>query len=417
MIARLYHLSSGVPVAIDEVPHSGTVSVGFYFKVGTRHETRKNSGAAHFLEHVAFTGTKTRSERQIDEEAESMGARMNAGTGKGQTLYYMTGQARDSSSFITLLGDILCHSALPSGKIRKERGTILEELISTHYDPDERILAISQAAAYPDNPLGAPVMGSRGNVETMERGTLLAFKNKHYHTGNLIVSVAGNVKAARILRDLETALEDMPCGPESVFRKAEYRGDSLHAARVGEQMHLILQFNGCAYNDSLHTAQEVLGNVLTSDLFNDIRTERGLVYSVEAFSDAEIDSGLFRVYMASRREGMEKSVPLVREANKRACEERFDGQKLKRAKAVAKTDMIVAADKMEMRMTMAAYDLHYNGRIIHMEEKAARYDAVTAADIQIIAQRIFSSRASVVTLGEGKKPPFSAGDIVPRPSL
>lgn len=409
MTAQIYHLSNGVRVVIDEVPHTQTAAVGMYFTVGTRNEDKKNNGVAHFLEHMMFKGTKKRGVGQIDREAADMGADVNAHTGHESTCYYMTGMADDTPAMIDILSDMVCHATLSKKEMDIERGAVISE-IRQHKDDLERFI-FDQAlrVAYPGQSAGAAVLGSEKKIKSMSQKTLKDFKDSHYHAGNLIVSVAGNVKAQDVLRTLEKTLKDMPRGVPSVVKEAVYKGDSLHRSAGSEHIHLILQFNSCAALNPKSLSMDVLGDILgggpTSRLFQAVREKRGLVYGISAENSPDIDDGLFQIYMQASKKKLKLAVPLICDELRKAAQEGFTAQEMKRAKASWRTSFATSANSIRGRMLSAAEDLHYFGRIPAIEEHLQDVDKnVTLESIQAAAREIFSRKPSVITIGPGKSP-------------
>ena len=409
MAAQIYHLSNGVRVVIDEVPHTQTAAVGMYFTVGTRNEDKKNNGVAHFLEHMMFKGTKKRGVGQIDREAADMGAQANAHTGHESTCYHMTGMASDTPAMIDILSDMVCHATLSKKEMDIERGAVISEIRQHKDDLDSSIFYEALKAAYPGQSASAAILGSEKNIKSMSQKTLKDFKDKHYHAGNLIVSVAGNVKAQDVLQTLEETLKDLPSGAPSVSKRAVYKGDSTHQNAKSEHIHLVLQFNSCAAGDPQSLPMDVLGDILgsgpTSRLFQAVREKRGLVYEISAMNSPDIDDGVFQIYLQSSRKNLKLAVPLICDEIRKAAQEGFTAAELKRAKASWRTFFAISADSMDGRMLRAAEDLHYFGRIPAMEERLREVDEkVTVESVQAAAREIFSHSPSVVTIGPGKWP-------------
>lgn len=409
MIAALYHLSNGVRVIIDEVPHTQTAAIGMYFTVGARHETKRNNGVAHFLEHMMFKGTKKRSVGQIDREAAAMGAQINAYTGHDNTCYHMTGMASDTPSMIDILSDMICHATLSAAEMKRERGAVIAEIMEKRDDLRDSIFEKAQNAAYPGQPLGASILGPEKSIKTMSRATLKKFRDGHYHAGNLIVSIAGNVKAMNVLQTLEETLKDLPAGTPSACKKAVYKGDSSHQTVKAEHVHLVLQFNSCAQGDRHSLPASVLGDVLaggsSSRLFQEIREKRGLVYGITAANVSDADDGVFQIYVQSSPKNMKAAVPVICEELRKAMKEGFSAEEVNRAKASWRTFFAVASDSMEDRMQRGAQNLHRFGRIKTVEERLQEIDEkVTPESVHAAAKEIFSKTPSVVTIGPGTQP-------------
>lgn len=406
MTAELYRLSNGVRVIVDEVPHTQAASVGMYFTVGSRHETKKNNGVAHFLEHMLFRGTKKRTDEQIDREAQMMGASFNAYTTHEGTLYHITGMAADTPRMIDILGDMVCNATLPADNFEKERGAVISEILDAKGNGDSSADEAAFNAAYPDHPLGASVLGPEKNIRKMSRATLKRFKDRHYNTGNLIVSVAGNVKAEDVLKDLEPALAGLPIGLASAFRKASYVGDSIHDSEKSDQSYVTLQFESYPLDHPRSLPAAIAGDILggrqASRLFQEVRNKRGLAYAVNTINVSRIDTGLLQIATSGSRKNMKKALSVICDVLRKAAKEGFTEEEIAMSKASIRTFFAIAGDSMEERMSAAAKELHHYGCLRTPEQRMQELDEkVTPESLRETVREIFSRTPSIVTAGPG----------------
>jgi predicted Zn-dependent peptidase len=239
----------------------------------------------------------------------------------------------------------------------------------------------------------------------MSRSALKAFKDKHYHAGNLIVSVAGNVDPEKILKDIEKATAPLPAGPKSTFKKAVYKGGVHHVERNTAQLNLVMTFNGVARNDARTPAAQMLGVILgggmSSRLFQEIRGKRGLVYSIGAGNSAALDTGTFSIYAGTGPEQIKTLLPVLCDELKKVCQNGVTEQELERAKSQVKVSAARQDESMQSRMLRPAQALQYNGRLMTLEESVEKLDAVTVEDVKKVANEIFSSKPTLSTVGPG----------------
>lgn len=407
MTAKLHTLSNGVRVVIDQMPHTKSAAVGMYFTVGSRHEKPEENGAAHFLEHMAFKGTKTRTVDRLLEEMEDLGAKPNAFTGKEQTCYYMTGLGRDAVTFARLLGDIVCNATLPAEEMEIERGAIIQEIGMYDDSPDSVASELAEQTAYPAQPYGAPILGPKENIKSFSRDVLKNFRDRHYHAGNLIVSVAGNVDEAALLAELEATVGKLASGPASTFQPAVYKGGDVREKRDTEQLHLTIVFNGCAMGDKREAAAELLAEVLTggmsSRLFREIREKRGLVYGISAHNSSAQGAGDFTISAGTGKDEVKKLIPVLCDELNKVRTGGITQAELDRARASVLVSLARSEDSSMSRMIMAADDIHFRGRLVENTEKETELNRITIADIQAVARGIFSSTPTVVALGPCEK--------------
>ncbi len=406
MAVKQYTLSNGARVVIDEIPHVQSATVGFYFTVGARHEGKKNNGAAHFLEHMAFKGTATRDARRLATEVADMGADSNAFTGKDSTCYYIKGLAEDAGKFIDILGDIVMNSTLPPDELERERGAIIEEIGGYKDDPDSVAFENLEKTAYPGQPYGASILGPADNIRNMTREQLQAFMRKHYHAGNLIVSVAGKVDAKEILAKLEETIGAMPSRPKSAFRKAVYSGGAAHDERPLEQLRAVFTFKSYPLSDPRYWSAQILADILgggmSSRLFHEIREKRGLVYGVSAFQRASTDAGTFNIYAGTGPEKIATLIPVLCDELKKIKENGVTPEELARSQKQMQTRLATQGESVMNRMLSPARSLQQNGRIVTEEEVLKAIKAVTADSVKAAANEIFAGKMTMSTVGPGK---------------
>lgn len=406
MAVSIHHLSNGVPVLVDQLPHMERADVGIYFGVGGRYETAKSNGAAHFLEHMAFKGTKNRDVRQLIEDMEDLGAHPNAYTGSEGTMYYMAGLGGDSVRFAQLLSDIAAYSTLPKSEMEIERGAIIQEIGMYADRPSSVVRENAMMTAFPGQPLGATILGPVKNIETFKRAVLNQFRKQHYHAGNMVISAAGNVDPAAILKAFEKGVGHMPAGKRSTFQPGLYVGGAHHEERATRQLQLAMMFKAAASTDADVTATQILGSVLgggiSSRLFTEIREKRGLVYGIGAGHGGFQDTGIFSIMAGTGEAEVAQLMPVLCDELKKICENDVTDKELARAKASFKVGMAMGDGDSESRMHAMPKGYLLRGRIRPMAEILQDIDSVTKQSVRDAANKIFSGVPTVATVGPGK---------------
>ena len=404
MTIQHHVLSNGAHVLINPNSHSLGASLGYFFRVGARHETKKENGVAHFLEHMAFKGTTTRDVKTLLEEMEDMGAQPNAFTTKEMTSYHMTGLAEDFSHMNDLVFDITKNSILPSAELEIERGAIIQEIKSGNDELGDVAFEQMERLVFPTGGLGATILGPVENIQRFTADTLNGFMGKHYHARNLIVSVAGNVDPQKVLEELEQTAGQFAPGKLRSNRKPAFGSGYIHTPRQEtEQLNMAMAFQSCAQSDVSSPAAAIMGNILgggmTSRLFWEVRERRGLVYSIGAGNQARTDHGLFLVVAGCGAEQGKDMMPVVAQELRRIQQEPVSEQELQRSKNQLLVGTALAQDSIKHGMQSAAINFNSRNEVVPVEELTEMYKAVTVDDVMEAAQKIFSTPVSIATVG------------------
>src|SRR5271163_2245570 len=246
---RVTSLPSGLTVVTERMDRVETVSLGAYVASGTRNETETENGVSHFLEHMAFKGTERRTAAQIAEEIEAVGGHINAYTAREQTAYYVKVLKEDTALAADIIGDILTHSTFEPEELERERGVILQEIGQANDTPDDIIFDRFQEAAYPDQPLGRPVLGQEQGIRDMPRATLTGYMRRHYAASNAVVAAAGALRHDQIVELVQTHFADLANDPAPAALAGRYGGGEFREARELDQVHIVLGFPSVAYGD------------------------------------------------------------------------------------------------------------------------------------------------------------------------
>ncbi len=262
MSISLTILPNGLRVITDFVPAVESVALGVWADVGARHEERAQNGIAHMVEHMMFKGTPTRSARAIAEQVEDIGGRMNAYTSREITAYHMHVLKEHAPLALDILSDMIQRPAMPDEEITRERGVILQEIGMTIDTPDDIVFDHYHETAYPDQALGAPILGKSEIVQAMRRDDLMAYVERFYTPQRLVISAAGNITHDEMLDLCATYFDMLPPDRDSAFAAARYEGGEHRFARDLEQSHIVLGFDGVSRHDDDFYAAGALATML-----------------------------------------------------------------------------------------------------------------------------------------------------------
>lgn len=396
-------LPNGLRVITDTVREVDSVAVGVWADVGTRHEDLAHNGVAHMVEHMMFKGTPTRNAVEIAEQIEDVGGQVNAYTSREVTAYHVHLLKDDLPLSLDILADIVQNSTMPEDEVERERDVIVQEIGMTADTPDDIVFDFYQETAYPNQALGAPILGSASIVGSMARDTLLAYVRRFYTPGKLIVSAAGHVEHDDFVRRVDGLFNHLPADVTSDPAAAAYKGGEHRTEKTLEQSHVVLGFEGIGRHDPDYYAaaalSTILGGGMSSRLFQEIREKRGLVYSIMSFHSSYQDTGQFAVYAGTGPDRLPELIPVVCEEIKRICASAVTEQELKRAKTQMKASLLMGRESMMTRANQQAKQLIHFGEIVEQAERLARIEAVTAATVQSVACRILTGAPTLAALG------------------
>ena len=312
-------------VVTDYMPSAETVSVKVMVKTGSRDEVESNGGISHFLEHMAFKGTKSRSAKQIAEEFDMIGGHFNAYTSREKTVYYAKVIKKEIEKAVDILADIMQNSVFAEDEINRERGVILEELAQTKDTPEEQVFDMFQDKMFPNQPIGRPILGSESFIKHVSRQDLIDYVNEHYKYDNITISCAGNFQEANFSKMIEQKFTNFVKGEVITPVKALYVGGEQRLEKDLEQVHITIGFPGLSYmNDSFYTQQIlsiILGGGMSSRLFQEIRERRGLAYHISAFSVSYSDLGAFSIYSSTNHGSVNELITATAEQFKIALDD------------------------------------------------------------------------------------------------
>ena len=406
MTVQVTTLDSGLQVATDTFKTVETVSLGAWVSVGTRHEQPEHNGISHLLEHMAFKGTDRRSARSISEEIEAVGGHLNAYTSRENTAYFAKVLKDDLSLATDIISDILQYSTLDPEELERERAVIIQEINQAYDTPDDIVFDYFQQAAYPNQAIGRPVLGSVALVKEIPRDTIKSYMTEQYACDRIVLSAAGNVNHDEFVALAQDTFTTLPFKSPRATETLDYVNGDYRESRDLEQLHLVMGFNGLSYLDieyyPMAVLSTLLGGGMSSRLFQEARERRGLVYSIYSFASNYQDGGLLGIYAGTGGDNIGELVPVICGEITSVCGKVTENE-LARAKAQLKSAILMALESSSSRCEQAARQLQIFGHTITIPEVIEKINAVNADAVETVARRIFCSRPTIAAIGPTKK--------------
>ncbi len=399
-------LKNGLRIVVDPMPSLETAALGIWAHAGSMDERDEEHGIAHLLEHMAFKGTARRSARQIAEEIESVGGYLNAATSHQRTGYYARVLKDDVPLAFDMLGDILRQPSFDDDELTKEKEVVVQEIGEAADTPDDVVFELLQSATWKGNPLARPILGTPESVRAQTPKSLRGFMGRHYRPEAMIVAVAGKVETDQVVTHVKKQFDDMPAGEgERVRTTPSFVGGIEHDDRDIEQTHLALAFPGVASGADDFFATRIfadaLGGGMSSRLFQSIREERGLAYSVYAFADGYEDCGLVGAYLGAEESQIVDAAQLIRKEME-AMATSVTQIEIDRARALLRASLMMGMEGPAARIEANAGQLFTFGEIVPPDALVERLNAVTTDDIKRCAGRALDGALSIAIVGAGE---------------
>jgi predicted Zn-dependent peptidase len=394
MSVQCTRLASGLTVVTEMMPHLESVALGVWIKAGSRNETENQHGIAHLLEHMAFKGTARRTARQIAEEIENVGGEVNASTSVETTAYYARILKNDVPLAVDILADILTESSFDEEELEREQHVILQEIGAANDTPDDVVFDRFSEVAFRDQPLGRAILGTPETVKSFTPQDLRHYLDRHYTSDRMIIVAAGAIDHDSFVRQVEDRFASIPTGgtDNSFVTPAKYIGGDYRESRNLMDAQFLLGFEGRAYHVRDFYCSQLLANVLgggmSSRLFQKVREERGLCYSVYAFHWGFSDSGVFGIHAATGGDDLPELVPVLIEELRHVAES-VDVQEIDRARAQTRAQLLMAQESPAARASQIARQMLLYGRPIPNEELMDRLANLTPARLTDLAGRLF----------------------------
>ncbi|WP_223421771.1 M16 family metallopeptidase [Tateyamaria pelophila] len=401
MTTQTHRLKNGFRIVTEHMPGLASASIGIWVGAGARHEAPEQNGIAHFMEHMAFKGTERRSALQIAEAIEDVGGYINAYTSREVTAYYARVLENDVPLAMDVIADILLNPALDQKEIEVERGVILQEIGQALDTPDDVIFDWLQEEAYPKQPLGRTILGPSERVSAFGREDLSRFINQHYGPEQMILSAAGAIDHDAIVKLAETLFGHLTSRPVLLADTARFSGGEIRQTKKLEQAHFALGFESPGYrHDDIYIAQtyaSALGGGMSSRLFQEIRENRGLCYTIFAQAGAYADTGMTTVYAGTSADQVGDLANITMDEMKRAAGDISEAE-VSRARVQMKAGLLMGLESPSNRAERLARLVQIWDRVPGLDETVARIDAVTAADVRGFAEHMAGTAPMALAL-------------------
>lgn len=390
-------LANGIRVVTEQIPYVRSVSLGIWADVGSRDEDETTNGISHFVEHMVFKGTKKRSVREIARSLESLGGYLNAFTTKEQTCFYARVLDRHVGEAMDVLADLVQNATFKKEELEREKLVVLEELKNAEDDPEDIIHDYFEKALFPRHSLGFPIIGTRENLMRFKREDLFAHVGRHYVPARIVVAAAGNIDHDVLVRQAERHFRNLTVGSNGVAKRRT--PPKLNHNTFAEYERPINQAHICmgtvAYSIKhkdrypLMVMNALLGEGMSSRLYQNIREKYGFAYSVYSFANLLSDAGVFGIYVGTDRKNIENCIELIHKELNKLKVKPVSKAELERTKSQIKGVMMLGLENMSGRMMRLGSSELYFESFTSLDTILKKVDAVTPEAIQMVAGDLF----------------------------
>ena len=412
-VKRSVH-SSGLRIVTEEVPSVRSAAVGIWVNVGSRDEAPATAGASHFLEHLLFKGTTSRTALEISSSIESVGGEMNAFTSKEYTCFYARVIDTDLPMAIEVVSDLITSSIVTALDVDAERKVVLEEIAMRDDDPSDLVHDLFSDTYYGDTPIGRPILGTIDSINEMSRNTVFNYYKKKYLPQDLVVAVAGNIKHKRVVAMVEEALSrdnflDVLAAPvvrpNIPVKNSKQQSVGL-MYKKSEQAHMFYGMEGVARADdrrfSMGVLSAALGGGMSSRLFQEIREKRGLAYSVYAYAQQFAGSGVLGFYAGCNPTKAIEVVEIIRSVLSDVADNGMTHEEIERAKGAVRGSLVLSQEDTGSRMSRIGKNEIVYGQVMDFDDILKAISRVSAEDIREIASEFLVKTPTLALVGPFK---------------
>ena len=404
-------LPSGLKIITETVPTVRSAAVGYWVATGSRDEEKPEAGAAHFLEHLLFKGTPTRTAMEISSSLEAVGGDMNAFTTQEYTCFHAKVLDRDVKLVIDTLSDMLTSSNVTQEDVDQERNVVLEEISMHEDEPNELVYDNWSQTLLGDQPIGRPIIGTRKSITDMSREQVYGFYKKYYSPERTIISIAGNVDHDQAVDMIIDSIKNTDWDKSGVKPLDPRTSEKLLTVGTGlkvvkkdtEQAHLVWGVPGLDRHDEnryvIAVLSAALGGGMSSRLFQEIREKRGLVYTVYSFAHHYTGTGIFGVYAETTKEKVNEVVELIKRELADVALNGITEDELKRGKGALRGGLVLGLEETNARMTRIAKGELLYGEYLSLDETLNKIDEVTLEDIKALAAQLFTQKGLLCVVG------------------
>jgi len=398
MIVR-HTCKNGVRVVLENIPTVRSVAIGIWIKTGSTNEVPELNGVSHFLEHMFFKGTTTKSAKEIAESFDSIGGQVNAFTSKEYTCYYAKVLDTHADYALDVLGDMFFNSTFDEGELEKEKNVVLEEIKMYDDTPDDLVHDLLSKVMYEKHPLGSPILGTEETLKTFNGDTLRQYMKDFYTPDQVVVSIAGNIDDTFVSR-----VENLFGHYEGKKKEISFGVPTLHYGKIArkketEQAHLCVGYRGLEIgHDELYpliTLNNILGGSMSSRLFQDVREQRGLAYSVFSYHSAYQDSGMVAIYAGTGKSQLNQLFETIQETLKILTVDGISEKELLNCKEQLKGNLMLGLESTNSRMSRNGKNELMLGEHRSLDEIIQLIDGVTISNVNDIARFVFTDDYAV----------------------
>ncbi|MBI4698637.1 MAG: insulinase family protein [Nitrospirae bacterium] len=395
-------LDNGIPVVMEKTAEVRSVSVGIWVKIGSRYESARENGISHFLEHMFFKGTNTRSSKEIATEIDSLGGELNAFTSRETTTFYVKVLDEHVAHAVELLKDIFLHSTFPEDEVTKEKGIIFEEINMVEDAPEDYIHDLFNKKIWGEHGLGQFVLGRKESIEAFTRNDIVGHIENHYGIKNIIIACSGNFNEEALVESLNSGLGSLT--RDSLFHaesRPVFNGNIDIVTKKLSEAHICLGLEGISQGSedrySMHILNAILGAGVSSRLFQEVREKRGLAYSIYSFNSSSFDTGVWGVYAGTDKQKAGEVIDIIVDQI-RGLSDSISTEDLRRAKNQLKGNLMLALESTNSKMINIAKQEIYYGRYYSPEDIINAVEAVTLEDLKDLSKRLIDNRPFALTV-------------------
>jgi predicted Zn-dependent peptidase len=406
-----YTCQNGVRVVLENIPTVRSVAIGIWIGTGSRNETPEINGISHFLEHMFFKGTKTRTAREIAESFDSIGGQVNAFTSKEYTCYYAKVLDTHAPFALEVLADMFFNSTFEEEELVKEKNVVFEEIKMYEDTPDDIVHDLLSKAIYENHPLGYPILGTEQTLQTFTSDTLKQYVSEAYTPENVVVSIAGNISEAFIKKVESYFGSYQGQRNESLFadHSPDFNSNQISRKKETEQAHLCIGYQGLkvGHDDiySLIVLNNILGGSMSSRLFQEVREQRGLAYSVFSYHSAYQDNGIVTIYGGTGAKQLDLLFETIQETLGKLKDSGITEKELNNSKEQLKGSLMLSLESTNSRMSRNGKNELILSRHRSLDEIVSQIDTVTRQSVDELANNIFADKYSIALVSpDGKLP-------------
>lgn len=400
-------LSNKIKVVYEHIPYLRSVSIGIWVNVGSSNETKENNGISHVIEHMLFKGTKTKSAKEIADITACLGGDLNAFTSKECTSYYIRTLDKHLFKAIELIADMLINSTISNKELEKEKSVILDEIDMYEDSPEDMVHEMLQKKVWRDDPLGFIISGDKETVSSFTRNDIIRFKELYYTGDNIVISVAGNFDSETLIHKLESEFAGLKqAAPEGSIRAVkgtpEFNICNYRRYKDIEQVHLDIAYKAASSVSNERFAfsivNSILGGSVNSRLFQSIREDLGLAYTIYSYGSTFDNAGLFQIYAAMNPKQLNEVIDKTYEVIDRLIADKISKDELFKAKEEIITELIINSESTQNRMEYNAKAIMQFGKIITLDETIKNIDNVSINDIAFIIDKYLNTKDKAIAM-------------------